>query len=46
MLEQPEDIQSKEQLLLINNNKSLISRDLNSEINTNGRIMNNIQDIK
>ena len=43
MLERPEDIQSKEKLLLIN--KSLISRDVNSENNTNG-IMNNIQDIK
>ena len=44
MLERPEDIQSKEKLLLIN--KSLISRDVNSENNPNGGIMNNIQDIK
>jgi hypothetical protein len=41
-----EDVESKENVLLLNN-KSFISRDKGSEINTNKiRIMNNIQDIK
>ena len=48
MNEQPnnnEEVQSKENILLLNN-KSLISRDVNSEIHTNRRIMNNIEEIK
>ena len=40
-----EDIQSKENVLLLNN-KSLISKDVVSESNANRRIMNNIGDIK
>ena len=40
-----EEVQSKENILLLNN-KSLISRDVNSEIHTNRRIMNNIEEIK
>ncbi len=49
MLEQQnniEDIESKENVLLINN-KSLLSKDKTSEINTNRKVMmNNIQEIK
>ena len=40
-----EEVQSKENILLLNN-KSLISRDVNSEIHTNRRILNNIEEIK
>ena len=48
MIEQPnnnEEVQSKENVLLLNN-KSIISRDVNSEIHTNRRMMNNIEEIK
>ena len=48
MIEQPnnnEEVQSKENILLLNN-KSIISRDVNSEIHTNRRMMNNIEEIK
>ena len=41
-----EEVESRENVLLLNN-KSLISKDKVSEINTNRiKIMNNIQDIK
>ena len=48
MIDQPnhnEEVQSKENFLLLNN-KSLVSRDVNSEIHTNRRNMNNIEEIK